>query len=203
MSETKMQHTKLAILCFIFLSIAGCFSPIHLPQKNSYTLNPGPFNVQQSHHSSKTLLVMNTESNDELDTKKIAYVNRPYQLAYFTKNNWITTPADQLNALITNTLQQSNYFKAVVATPFVGVTDLKLNTYLYKLQQNFLFNPSREQIVLAAQLVNASSGKLVAARTFSYEIPTNNNNPFGGVVAANKAVRQMLQQLVVFVIRNS
>lgn len=196
-----MNQIKLTSVLFILLMLAGC--AVTLPQKNAFTLNPGPLNFRQTHHTAKTLLVMDTEANDELATKKIAYVDQPYQLAYFAKNVWIANPSDQLNALITSALQQSNYFKAVTATPFVGVTDLKLNTYLYKLQQNFLFNPSREQLVLAAQLINANTGKMIASKTFSYEIPAPSNNPFGGVAAANKAVRQLLRDLVKFVVRNS
>src|SRR5207244_1666649 len=128
---------------------------------------------------------------------------KPYQLAYFSKNSWIANPADQFTALITHALQQSNYFKAVVATPFIGTTDLKLNTHLYTLQQNFLFNPSREQIVLAAQLVNAHTGKIIASKTFSYSISTISNDPYSGVVAANKAVRLMLRSLVSFVVSSN
>lgn len=195
-----MQHIKLGFTVLICMMLGGCFSPVSLPQQNLYTLNPAVKIMASKQHSSKTLLVMSTQASDELSTQKMAYVNKPYQLAYFAKNSWIAEPADQLSALITSTLQQTHYFKAVVTTPFVGVTDLKLNTYLYTLQQNFLFNPSREQFKLSAQLVNAATGKLIAEKTFQYAIPAGSNNPYGGVVAANRAIQQMLQGLVSFVI---
>lgn len=194
---------KLLLLSMICLTLSGCFSPVKLPQKNLYTLNSAAIVMPTKVHSTKTLLVMATQANDELSTKKMAYVNQLYQIAYFAKNSWIADPADQLSALITSTLQQTHYFKAVVTTPFVGVTNLKLNTYLYKLQQNFLTNPSREQFKLAAQLVNATTGKLIAEKTFYYNIPATSNTPYGGVVAANKAVKQMLQALTQFIITKS
>lgn len=197
-----MQLIKQGLIIFFSILLTGCFSPVSLPQKNLYTLAANTKSQVAKYHSTKTLLVMATQATDELSTQKIAYVNKPYQLAYFTKNSWIAEPADQLTAIITNTLQQTHYFKAVVTTPFVGVTDLKLNTYLYQLQQNFLVNPSVEQFKLSAQLVNAATGKLIAEKTFQYAIQAPSNNPYGGVVAANKAVQQMLQGLVNFVLRS-
>ena len=64
--------------------------PVTLPQKNLYTLNPGSINLSQTKHSNKTLLVMNTDSNDELQTNKIAYVihNKIYCIVFFDAVCW-------------------------------------------------------------------------------------------------------------------
>lgn len=194
---------RYALIVIILLTLGGCLSPVTSPENNLYVLNPGKLMVPKDKKSNKTLLVMATDTSDQLATKKMAYVNQPYQLAYFTKNKWAAEPANQLTSLITQALRQTQYFKAVVQTPFVGVTDLKLNTTLTSLQQNFLFNPSRAQFVLSAQLVNANSGKIIAEKTFHYAIPTKSNDPYAGVVAYNLAVKKALQKLALFVVQSA
>lgn len=198
-----MKKIKLVIVPTFFLLLAGCFSPATLPQKKLYTLNPSKLVIGRHASSHKTLLVMSTQATDAIEKKKMAYVIKPYQLSYFTENAWAAEPADQLTSLIAGALRQANYFKAVVTAPFIGTTTLKLSTHLNKLQQNFLYNPSREQFELSAQLTNTASGQVIAEKTFAYSIKAPQNNPYGGVIAANQAVKLMLQDLTKFVVRHS
>jgi len=198
-----MKKVKLLIVQLFSLALAGCFSAVTLPQKQLYTLSPNKLNLKKYQRSHKTLLVIPVQASDSVDKEKMAYVKQPYQLSYFSDHAWAAEPADQITGLITNALRQSNYFKAVATSPFTGTTDLKLSTHLYVLQQNFLYNPSQEQLKLSAQLINTTSGKVIAGKVFYYSIKAHSNNPYGGVVAANQAVKLMLQDLTGFVVRQA
>ncbi len=201
-----MQLLKKIRVCFwviipaIFLT--GCLSPVTLPQKKLYVLSPMVDKVTTAHRVDKTLLVMTTQANNALDTKKMAYVTKPYQLSYFADHGWASEPNDQLTLLIASALRDSHFFKAVVITPYVGSTDYRLSTHLSLLQQNFLFKPSIEQLRLSAQLINSTTGKAFSGKTFYYAIKTKQNTPYGGVVAANIATQKMLKDLTRFVIQS-
>lgn len=197
------KKSALVILLIVSLSLAGCFAPITLPPKKLYTLNPSGIKIKTYRATNNTLLILPTQASDDIDNKKMAYVQKRYQLSYFSEHGWAAEPASLINTLIANALRQTKFFKAVVITPFIGTTNLKLATSLSVLQQNFTVNPSQEQFQLSAQLINANTGKVIAEKTFNYSIKTQYNNPYGGVIAANQAVKMMLQSLTEFVIKYS
>ena len=185
------------------LSLAGCFSPAELPQVQSYTLNSPKVQVAKATPTNHVLLLLATQASPAFSSNKMAYTNKTYEQGYFTKHQWVAPPAEQLTPLIAHAIQQTHHFKAVVTAPYVGQVNYRLNTRLLKLQQNFLQQPSHEQLTLLAQLVQSRTGKVMAEKQFAISVPTQAQTPYGGVVAANRAVQQLLQQLTRFVVAHT
>ena len=123
------------------------------------------------------------------DTPRMAYVTRPHQIDYFSRNQWVDSPAKMLYPILIETL--SRRFQNVVKAPSPG--DMRLDTEIVLLRQEFYANSSRIHFVLRARIHR--DGKMTATRQFEIFEACSENNPYGGVVAANRAVSALMQEL--------
>jgi cholesterol transport system auxiliary component len=196
----NQRHALIAMVAVVLLSACSVFSPVKTEPTTTYVLNTTPA-VRAHYPSHLTLLVSLPEANQIDDTKKMVYSLNHYQVAYFAKNGWAESPARMLQPLIVQTLQKTHYFHAIGTSMVGSHYDFILNTQLVKLQQNFYSNPSVVQVTLRAQLVRTSDARVIAAKEFTASEPAPQNNPYGGVLAANDAVADVLAQLARFVVR--
>src|SRR4029077_11573392 len=113
----------------------------------------------------------------------------------FAKHQWIAPPALLLQPLIVQSLRDTGYFRAVIASPQVALTDWRLDTQLFTLRQDFFPSNSQICLILQAQVVNARTNKVIAQRQFVAIVNAPQRTPEGGVTAANEATQQVLQQL--------
>lgn len=111
------------------------------------------------------------------DTPQMAYTQRANALEYFARNRWADTPARMLAPLIAQALNQSGGFRAVVQAPSLAAANLRLDTELVRLQQDFGAKPSRVRLTLRAQLIDVDSRR---------------------VLAANRALARLLERLAAF-----
>lgn len=129
------------------------------------------------------------------DTPQMAYLRRPHEIEYFASHQWVDTPARMLTPQIVQALQRSNAFRAVVMTPTTAAGELRLETELVRLQQDFSQSPSRVRLTLRALLINTASRQVLAAREFDLYQAAASDDPYGGALAANLLVQQLLSQL--------
>ncbi|NNM59121.1 MAG: hypothetical protein HKM04_04835 [Legionellales bacterium] len=193
-------HFMMGILVLMAVLITSC-SPVSIPNSTTYQLTSvvPPSNASVKKPSNQSLLVSLPQATAGYDTDKMAYILHPYELGYFTKNQWVDEPRRMLEPLIAESLQNTHQFSAVTEAPFSGFTDLRLDTTLLELHQNFLTNPSQVELVVDVRLVKCSSQRIIAGKRFSITVPALQNTPYGGVQAANQAVAIFLQQLIKFI----
>jgi cholesterol transport system auxiliary component len=132
------------------------------------------------------------------DSAQMAYVREPYELEYFAKSRWADTPSRMLAPLLAVALEQSGGFRAVTQAPNAVLADLRLDTELVRLQQDFGTPPSRVELVLRAQLVDLRTRRVLAAREFQEVEVAPRDDAYGGVIAANRALQRLLARLVDF-----
>ncbi|HEY5293318.1 MAG TPA: ABC-type transport auxiliary lipoprotein family protein, partial [Burkholderiales bacterium] len=132
------------------------------------------------------------------DTPQIAYVRQAHKLDYYAKNRWADTPSRMLAPLLAQALEQSGSFRAVVRTTNPVPVDLRLDTELIRLQQDFTTQPSRVELTLRAQLYDVKAKKLLAVREFDAAEIATSEDAYGGVIAANRALARVLGQLTDF-----
>ncbi|MFN7098054.1 MAG: ABC-type transport auxiliary lipoprotein family protein [Gammaproteobacteria bacterium] len=194
---------KLTTCIMIVFLLMAC-SPVKLPNPETYQLAPSIPNSSTSPQGlGQTVLVSIPQVAAGYNTQKMAYMQQPFQVGYFTKNQWVDDPGAMLQPLMVEALQNSHYFHAVTGAPFSGVTDLRLDTTVIMLRQDFLVNPSQSELAVSAQLVQSSTQRIIAGKRFSITVPTVSNTPYGGVQAANQATTLFLQQLTQFVTANA
>jgi cholesterol transport system auxiliary component len=126
------------------------------------------------------------------------YTRRPGELEYFAQNEWVDTPARMLAPMIVAAIKNGGAFRAVVQMPSGAAGDLRLDTEILRLQQDFLLTPSQVRFALRAHLVDSATRRVIATRDFEAAVPSGSENSRGGAVAANRAVQSVLDQLVSF-----
>jgi len=137
------------------------------------------------------------------DTPQMAYVRQPYALDYFVKSRWADTPARMLGPLLAQALEQSAGFRAVVHTSGTVPADLRVDTELVRLQQNFATRPSRVELTLRVQLIDVRGKRMLATRVFDETENASSEDAHGGVIAANSALQRLLEQVVDFCVVES
>jgi len=149
------------------------------------------------------LAVSEPQTRPGFDTPQMAYVQQPHELNYFVTSRWADSPARMLEPLLVQAMEQTGSFRAVVQRPGAVPADIRLDTELIRLQQDFVTRPSRVQLTLRAQLIDVRGQKVLAVKQFDESENAAKDNAYGGVTAANRAVQRMLDQLADFCVNES
>lgn len=145
-----------------------------------------------------TLIVNPPHAAAGFDSRRIIYVRELHKLEYFAHSEWVDTPARMLAPLIVAALESSGAFRAVVLTPSAASGDLRLDTEIVRLQHEFGGGPSRVRFTLRAYLVEVKSRRVLASREFDASVPSASEDPYGGVLAANRAIQTVLGEVSAF-----
>lgn len=176
-------------------------SPIKTASVASYTLSGVNDKAAGVRRDKDTVLVTMPVVSPGYDSSAMIYVDKPFQLKSFAHNQWVSGPANMFLPLIVQSLINTKRFHAVVAVPFSGVPDFRLDTYILRMQQEFLVKPSRVRITMGAQLVDNHTNKIIATRRFEVVERTKADTPYEGVIATNLATGKMLEKIALFAAR--
>ena len=142
-----------------------------------------------------TLIVLPPHAAAGYDSQHLLYTRQAHELAYFAHSEWVDTPARMLAPLLVAALQNTGAFRAVALTPSAMAGELTLDAEILRLQQDFNGPPSQVRFTLRAYLVDSRTRQLLAWREFDLRVAAESEDPYGGVKAANLAVRAVLEQL--------
>jgi cholesterol transport system auxiliary component len=118
-----------------------------------------------------------------------------HKLEYFAHSEWVDTTARMLAPLLVVAVENTAAFRAVVLTPSSAAGNLRLDTEIIWLRQKFGNPASRVRFTLRAYLVEDKTRRVLAWREFEAAVPSASDDPNGGVMAANRAVQTVLEEL--------
>jgi cholesterol transport system auxiliary component len=98
--------------------------------------------------------------------------------------------------LIVQRLENSGLWSAVVQTPTSVRGDVRLDISQVALAQEFFQTPSRVRLEIRAQLLAMPDARVLGTRWFEIREEAPSEDAYGGVLAAQRAVRQFLNQLM-------
>lgn len=184
--------------------MAGCtvLSPINIETRKAL-INKLPDNLPQRQRSAATLLVLPPETKPLYDTTQMAYTLQPYQIAYFSQNEWGATPSQMLQPLLVSTLENTHAFSAVLTPPYSGAYSYALRTEILELAQDFSAEPAVLHLNLRLQLNDGANNRLIASKEIVLRVPMLQNNPGAGIEAANNATATALQEAARFVLEKT
>ncbi|MEO8402362.1 MAG: ABC-type transport auxiliary lipoprotein family protein [Gammaproteobacteria bacterium] len=192
-------------LLLLMLGLTSCsmFSPVKLDTQHKYVLDslPNPEIKKSGRHS--TLLVAQPETNSIYRTTQMAYTVARYQVGYFAENSWAERPGDMLQPLITETLQNTRHYHAVLMPSTLGKYDYILNTQIQTLLQDYTHMPATLEMTLRAEIVRAATNRVIATKQFTVIEIIPQRTPYSGVAAANRATASILRQLAQFCLRST
>lgn len=192
-----MNIVKYCLICLMMLTgLYGCAVNINT---NKYTLNSICIRPHGC-SSCYTLFVAEPTAQPGYDTDQIIYVQCPFELKSYSRNQWVAPPHEMLTSLISQSLRNTCFFRAVVVAPFAGLSQYRLETRLIKLQQEFFCCPSRVRMILYAAVIDSNCRQVIGEKMFEVVVLAPKDNPYSGVIAANKATQIILEQVAGFVI---
>lgn len=185
--------------------LAGCvgMQPPQAEAPASYVLDARPAERSARPLRDVVLVVSVPRARAGYETAQMAFVRAPYELEYFTKSRWADTPSRMLAPLLVQALEQAGGFRAVVQAPSAVPADLRLDTELIRLQQNFATRPPQVELALRAQLVDVRNQRVLATAEFEEIEITPREDAYGGVIATNRALQRILVRIADFAAEQS
>ncbi len=153
--------------------------------------------------SAPTLIVNPPHAAAGFDSKHMVYMRETHKLEYFAHHEWIDTPARMLAPLMVAALESSGHFRAVVLTPSAASGEMILDTEIVRLTHDFSVSPSRVHLTLHAVMVASATRRVLGWRELDATVASSSEDPAGGVIAANRAVEQLLEQLTKFCVETA
>lgn len=194
-----MNKANRLVMMASLVILTAC-SPIKVPVNNQYTLEAFSSKKITKHQTTISILVSPPEAMAGNQTEQMRYIKKPFELEAFVHNAWVSAPANMLYPLITQSLQKTDFFYAVASGPYIDRADYRLDTQIITLHQNFLIKPSVVEFVAKVMLTHVADNRLVSSRVISERTNCPTDTPYGGVIAANKAVQTFTEKLSRFVI---
>ena len=148
-----------------------------------------------------TLIVSIPRASAGFDSHQIIYIRQANTFEYFSQAQWVETPANMLSPLIVTALERSGHFSAVMQSPTSAAGQLRLDVEIVRLQHEFMKMPSQAHFTLRAHLLDTATREVIAWREFDAIVPSASEDPYGGVLAANSAVRIVIEELVHFCVQ--
>jgi cholesterol transport system auxiliary component len=148
--------------------------------------------------NARTLIVDLPRAAPGFESSQIAYVRRPYEIEYFAHNQWVDTPSNMLAPKMVRAIERTGAFHAVLGTPTSAVGQFRLETEIVRLQQDFSTTPSHVRLTLRAALIDTAARKVVGSREFDARVDAPTEDPYGGVIAAQRAASQVMAELALF-----
>lgn len=198
----KYRMVQAVACALLALTAVGCLSlRTNSPEIRTYHLSlDGLSNdIRPEQIDGPVLLVSPPQAEPGFDTQRMVYIKRPYELEYFAVNEWADSPMRMLTPLMVQVLNQSGAWRTVVPLPSSISGDYRLDTYGFLIQQEFLQHPSRIRVAVRVQLVDLKESTILGAGAFEAMENAPSENAYGGVLAANRAVTNILDQIVSWV----
>jgi cholesterol transport system auxiliary component len=127
-------------------------------------------------------------------SSRMAYIEQPYRIDYFARNEWTDPPSRMLKTLLTQQLANCGLFRFVFSDS-AGVDEtLRLDSELIELVQAFDAASSQVRVTIRFDLVDVAQRTILFSDAISASEPAT-RDPYAGVVAANAAVQRVLDQL--------
>lgn len=203
----RLRNVYPARVALLFLALlGGCSSilPQSAPPPKMFALDyEGKTAANAAPADGPVILVTSPRAAAGFDRPRMVYVRQAHQIEYFTENQWVDTPARMLTPLLASALERSGAFRAVLQAPAAAAGQVRLDTEIVRLQQEFMGAGSRERFTLRARLVDDATRNVIATREFEAVVDAPAATPYGGVQAANTAVSQVLDQVAIFCAQNS
>jgi cholesterol transport system auxiliary component len=181
------------------LLLGGCsLQPVNPVNMTTYALDVDVQFEAAAGTGVKTLLVNTPSAQPGFNSPRMVYLKRPQEIEYFSRNQWVDSPARMLTPLLIQALERSGKYRAVVQARSAAMADIRLDTEIIRLQHEFLAQPSQIRLTVRAQLIDLNGKRVLATREFDVTEVAPGDDPYGGVIATNRAVKVMLLQLVDF-----
>ncbi|MFZ6862738.1 ABC-type transport auxiliary lipoprotein family protein [Undibacterium sp. Ji67W] len=188
-------------LSAVILALSGCgmLQPVSPPSMKEYRLEAvNAAKVITYPAPTVSIDISIIRAAPGLDTKRMLYVQHPYQIEYYQHSAWQQKPTSMLMPLVVTAIEASGLFHVVLQSPDPINATYHLALELTQFEQDFTVHPSVVHFGLRAYLAENKTHTVVAWTDFDVKQNLLTEDAYGGVVASKLATTEALQQLVQF-----
>jgi cholesterol transport system auxiliary component len=167
--------------------ISGCSLKQEVVETNSYSIDFIQNNKSYK-SSSKSILIEEPFVNSSFNSRSIFYSTKPYLFEEYAKNRWMNLPS----SMIHNSLLEIFTFVSQEKTE--QKSDYVLKTNLLKLYHEIQDDKSYAIIKIKFDLLKDE--KVVKTFTFDKKVMVSQNKPYEFVNSTNKALNDILEELI-------
>jgi len=131
------------------------------------------------------------------------YVQVAHRLDRFASHRWADTPASMLQNWLMYAAETSGRFRSVASPASRVHADLRLDTTVLHLYQDFRSTPSTIELAVRVSLADLVESRLLATEVISLRETAAEATPYGGVMAANRALARLLEAIQQFLANNA
>ncbi|RKZ89806.1 MAG: hypothetical protein DRR19_11150 [Candidatus Parabeggiatoa sp. nov. 1] len=191
-------------LIFVLFMLLACSVSEVAAINNFYLLDVSWLNsspeASAQEAKARMLLVSMPKAAPGFDTPALIYTRGENEISHYSESRWVDTPARMFLPLLVLHLEATGKFKAVLSAATSSIAcELRLDTEIVRLQQEFMEEPSQVRLVLRAQLLDMDARQVVATKVFEIKTNAPQENAKGGVLATNDAFKRVLADLKTFV----
>ena len=194
------RGAALSLASTLLLSACGGLLPKPQAAPALYTLEgaAAPPVARAPRAGAPTLLVALPQAAAGHDTRLIVYQRQAQRIDYFAASEWAAPPATMLAPLLVRAAEETQAFHSVLRAPANASTELRLDTELVRLSQDFSARPSRVRLSLRAMLVDVATRRVLATQDFETSAAAISDDAVGGVAAAQQAASLLAREVAAF-----
>ncbi len=192
------------VVYLLAVTLHGCtLGPVEQNAPHTFLLNPDVAVKKLSPTPKRLdpliLLINQPTAQAGFETPRMAYLLRPHEVSYYAFNQWADTPARMFAVLLTQTMERTGLWHAVVQAPSAVKADYRLDCDNLVLEQQFFSRPSRLRVAMRALLIDHKRQNVLGTRNFEIFEAAPSEDAYGGVLATNRAAARLLDQLATWV----
>ena len=192
-------------MVLLVLIAGGCTSPFGPREAEStrvFLLMPPEFPPSRRNPAGPSIIVSRPRAAAGFTGAQMLYTKTPFELEAFAHHRWADTPAQMLEPLVVDAVEQSGLFREVATATTGARADLRLDSELLRLVQVFASGVSTVEVAMRVSLIGTEDSGLIDSRLLEAVEPADEPNPYAGVEAANRAVARLLNELRAFLAQN-
>ncbi len=192
-----MQYIFLVIIGLLSIGCTTKVAPI-----TNYTI---AYTTRSANNSpvvypDTTIKVAQTQSSALLVSTKMRYMQGAYKGYTYNNSAWMIAPADGVYRAIVTKLQNARIFKQVATRYSKVLPDVVLQSSVEEFMQHYdnELQHSYARVSITFELIKSDSLRVIGTKTFTKEVKVHSLDAQGGVEALNKALEDILDEMVVW-----
>lgn len=201
---SKRHYIILPLISLGLLLVAGCslLGPVKTAPMHTYTLQYDAVARNRARGPLTTLMISSPTASPGYQSRNMIYSCHPFELSHYINNQWAGPPADMLKPLLVQAVRDTGYFHAVISSPISADRNMRLKLNVLELRHDFDRRPSVQRLAVQVTLINDKNDQVIASQVFRADVVAPCPTPYGGVIAANRAAKQVLRQVAAFCVRH-
>lgn len=189
---------KLLYIVLAVFTLTGCSTTIPSVAEYRISTQENSKSFTQSSCSDKSLKVAQAFSSSSLMTLNMNYGQGPHKRFVYTQSQWAESPNSAITAEILKSIKSTKLFKSVQVSKSRSNNNLLLETSIEDFMQYFSEDEksSYANVIINLSLIDTSSNRVVATKTFDSKVEVLTIDADGGVVALNQALENTFLESV-------